>query len=302
MVETLGKYTKFGAKPAIVAKITDLSEQIKGIAKPSNATEVPSAEAGLRATEPQPAPTEKGKGGSSLKAQLEVAGVKPFEEPKPSAALASAERKTTPPVEPRVARAEAIGAKKIERVGEPPPEPLLDAVVDKLREAKQQAYESVREGALTPGSHDVVLGSLSIAGSWIGHNVGYAIPYTALRFGEAALVRSELGRSWLTKITPKDIRTIQKVLEKAPEDKPAVTVAITKGLIDKAQRGEQLPLPLRAFKGLLTEAQLGSILRVIAPPQGSGKKNPRDAEAAAGAGIDTVKGAAKSVWQATAIP
>jgi hypothetical protein len=81
-----------------------------------------------------------------------------------------------------------------------------------------------------------------------------------------ALVSSEFGQRWLSQITPADVKAINDVLAKDPSKTAPVQQAVTNGLIERAKKGQPLP-PLSTFQGLLTRAQLGSILRVVAPPQ-----------------------------------
>src|SRR5208282_550378 len=91
---------------------------------------------------------------------------------------------------------------------------------------------------------------------------------------QAVLVSSEMGQRWLSQVTPADIKAINEVLAKSPDKTPMVQQAITNGLIDQAKQGKPLP-PLSTFSGLLTRAQLGLILRVIAPPkQSSSTRQP----------------------------
>jgi len=192
---------------------------------------------------------------------------------------APAEPPHVAPVEPKVADIEADRAKRLERTDKPVAKPLpeapaapdikrtptVDEVVAKVREAKAEKAKSAKESALTPGRHDAVLAGLSVLGVVGLHNIAYAIPYTVARFGEAALVSSELGQRWLSSVTPRDIQVINEVLAKTPEERASVSKAIADALTAKAKSGQKLP-PLSTFQSLLDKAQMGAILRVVAPP------------------------------------
>jgi hypothetical protein len=90
-----------------------------------------------------------------------------------------------------------------------------------------------------------------------------------------ALVSSEIGQRWLSKITPQDMARINEVLAKTPEERGPVSQAVANGLIEKAKKGEKLP-PLNMFQSLLNKAQMGAILRVVAPPV-QGQSQPAQA-------------------------
>jgi hypothetical protein len=153
------------------------------------------------------------------------------------------------------------------------PEPItVDDVVKKLKEAKGLKAEKVADKMKAVTKYQTALAGL--AGYGIGSaltggggsHLWYAVPYTIVNIGGLAFAHSEAGLSWLSKITPQDVAKIKQVLAKAPEHAAEVQQGITDGLIEKARKGQPLP-PLSTFQGLLTRAQLGSILRVVAPPQ-----------------------------------
>jgi len=155
-----------------------------------------------------------------------------------------------------------------------PKPPNFDDIIKKTQEAKIEQAEKTREQALTLSKHDFTLGLISGISAFGLHSWSYAVPYVLARAGEAVLVSSEMGQRWLSQVTPADIKAINEVLAKSPDKTPMVQQAITNGLIDQAKQGKPLP-PLSTFSGLLTRAQLGLILRVIAPPkQSSSTRQP----------------------------
>lgn len=198
----------------------------------------------------------------------------------PPRAVLPAEPKTptaVAPVEPKLAEIEAERAKKIGRktADRPEPKPIpaapgkaptFDDIVQMTKEAKQEQAKVAKEKSLTPSGHDAVLALISGVGVVGLHSIAYAVPYTVARLGEMALVSSEFGQRWLSKVTPADIKAINEVLAKTPEKTASVQKAVENGLVEKAKRGEKLP-PLSTFDGLLTKAQIGAILRVAVPPQ-----------------------------------
>lgn len=243
---TFARYKGDGAAPDLMAKLRNYSREEKALPKVKAPAAVPE------------------------RAKLPATPV----EPKPVAS-----------VEPKVADLESERTKKTQRVTEdrpaskPLPEalgppPNLNDIIKKTQEAKREGAAEAKESSLTPGRHDAILAGLSAMGVVGLHNIAYAIPYTVARFGEAVLVSSEMGQRWLSRVTPADIKGINEVLAKAPDKKPAVQQAITDGLIAKAKKGEKLP-PLYTFQGLLTRAQMGSILRLVAPPQQQPEPQPQ---------------------------
>lgn len=155
----------------------------------------------------------------------------------------------------------------------PPVEPLtIDKMVEKLKEAKRLGATKATELAKTPRRYDFVLAGISALGlakalgvplGW--HDIAYALPYTVARFGEGALVASRLGQEWLSKVTPRDIEVMNKILDQVPSERPKVQDAVVKGLEAKVKSGGTLP-PLATFNGLLTRAQMIGLLRLVAPP------------------------------------
>jgi hypothetical protein len=149
----------------------------------------------------------------------------------------------------------------------------VDEVVAKLREAKKERAAGAAEASKTFGKHDFYITSLSAIGAVGIHSFAWALPYMTIKFGEIALANSEMGQRWLSQVTPKDISVINEVLAKAPEERGPVTRSVTNALIEKAKKGEKLP-PLSVFQSLLNKAQLGAILRVVAPPVQSQVQQP----------------------------
>lgn len=252
LMQTYAKYNKYGASPTLMSKLRDLNAVNKALPK---SVRVPNMPERLSPT-PEPKLPEK------------------------------------PPVEQLhrdVIPIEEARHQKLERTAQDRPEPkplpeappapdihktlTVDEVVAKVREAKAQGAEDAAESAKTLGKHDLVLGGLSALGVVGLHNIAYALPYTIARFGEMALVTSEMGQRWLSKVTPQDMARINEVLAKTPEERGPVSQAVANGLIEKAKKGEKLP-PLNMFQILLNKAQMGAILRVVAPPTQGQSQSP----------------------------
>jgi len=255
---TFARYKGDGAAPDLMAKMRNLNREERSLPKPPRTMNVP---------------------------------------PKASIPAAPAEPKPVAPVEPTISDIEADRAKKLQRKSEDKPEakplpahpgkaPTFDEIVAKTKEAKLDQAEATKEKALTGSRHDAVLTLLSGLGAVGLHSVAYAIPYVVGRVGEMALVSSEFGQRWLSQITPADVKAINDVLAKDPSKTAPVQQAVTNGLIERAKKGQPLP-PLSTFQGLLTRAQLGSILRVVAPPQSqqstSGQSSQQSASPSAAA-------------------
>jgi hypothetical protein len=266
LMQTFARYEKYGASPKLMSKLRDYNTAAKILSRVK--VKVPDAPERL-------------------------SPLAPIKEPPPVA-----------PIEPAVAELEAKRAKTLERTTQdrpeakpipaPPPapdihpQPTMDVLIEELKKAKKDAAWKAREGALTLKERDKILGGMSLFGWAIGHNIGYAIPYSIAKVGEVMLLRSKVGQEWISKITPQDIRTMQEVLDKVPEHRAEVTKTITDGLIMRAKAGLKLP-PLKIFRGLLSEAQLGAIIRVVAPPQGSGQGKNQSAPPAPSASPATMQ-------------
>lgn len=242
LMQTFARYDKYGASPTLMSKLRNFNAAEKALPK---TVRVPNAPERLS---PPPSPHE----------------------PPP-----------IPSVEPRVGEIEAERVKRLERTAQdkPTPKPLpeppaapdikkqptVDDALTALRQAKAERAKGVAESSKTFGRHDFYIGALSGLGAIGLHNFAWAVPYLAVKFGEMALVNSELGQNWISRITPQDIAKINEVLAKAPEERGSVSQALTNGLIAKARKGQPLP-PLSRFQSLLNKAQIGAILRVVAPP------------------------------------
>lgn len=242
LIHTFARYDKYGASPTLMSKLRNFNAAEKALPKTVKVPGMPER------LSPPVAP----------------------EEPPPVSS-----------VEPAIAGIEAERAKKLNRTAEdrPAAKPLpahpsapdlrkqltLDEAVQRVRGAKKEGAEKAAESAKTLGRYDIVLAGLSAMGVVGLHNIAYALPYTVSRFGEMALVSSDIGQRWLSRVTPQDIAKINEVLAKAPEERGPVSQAVTNGLIAKAKRGQPLP-PLSVFQSLLDKAQIGAILRVVAPP------------------------------------
>lgn len=223
-----GRYTQYGANPELMTKLRTYADEYKTLSKG-------------RASKPTP----PGK----------------FTPPEPPA-----EPKPVPSIEPKVERLRQATTKRAQRLAAPSPEdfrnpPTIDDMVDRLRRAKQEAYPGIHEKSLTPNRYEVIMLALGTGGgAALGHPFAYPLMYTVAKFGEMGLVSSKLGRAWLTKVTPADIKVMNEVLAKTPDLKPQVQAAVTNGLIDKIRKGEPIPAPV-TFEELLTRAQMGSVLK-----------------------------------------
>jgi hypothetical protein len=244
LIETFARYNKYGAAPALMAKLRNYNALASALPR----VKVPNAPSRLV----PPAPPA---------------------EPAPIA-----------PVEPQLSEIESARAKKLSRTELPAPpdikpNPTVDDVVAKLREAKIEKAKEAREKSLTWTKYDTVLGGISLLGPIIGHNIGYAIPYTVARFGEMALVNSEFGQNWLSRVTPQDIKVINEVLDKAPEERAPVTQAVTDGLAQRVRHGDRIP-PLSTFQTVLSKEQIGKVMRAATGSPASKSPTPTASPAA----------------------
>jgi hypothetical protein len=190
--------------------------------------------------------------------------------------LASSARKYNA-VEKTLPKKVKVPAKPVYSPPEKLPEPTLEEIIKKTQEAKLEQAGIAKEKALTPTGHDAVLGLISGIGVVGLHSIAYAIPYTVARLGEMALVSSELGQRWLSKITPADIRAINEVLNKVPDKRSSVGKAITNGLVEKAKNGQPMP-PLNTFAPVLNNEEMQQVMQAamkaktnpVATPAGGG--------------------------------
>jgi len=265
LMETFARYNKYGAAPTLMAKLRNYNALESALSK----VRVPSAPARLV----PPAPPA---------------------EPAPVA-----------PVEPHLSEIESARAKKLSRTDPPAPpnikpNPTVDDIVAKLREAKAEKAREAREKSLTWTKYDTVLGGISLLGPVIGHNIGYAIPYTVARFGEMALVNSRFGQAWLSSITPQDIKVINEVLDKVPEERTPVTQAVADGLVQRVRHGDRIP-PLSTFQTVLSKEQIGKVMRA-ATGSPTGKSSTPTASPAAESDVEMARRVNRQPVSASATP
>lgn len=257
LIETISKYKDSGANPSLFDETRRYSREAKSgkvnVSRyPGNVESVPSKVS---------VPKAPGK--------LDIPA--PPKEPAP-----------VPSPDAKVAAIEGEGAKRVERATEDKPEPkplpatpvpeaakklpTTDELVKELKEAKTKKAKGFAEDQSRPTKHDAIMIAVATAGAGAAGHLGYAAIYLPIRFGWSKFLRSEVGMRTMTRITEADVKTMREVLDKMPEEKPAAQQAITGWLTEQAKAKKPMP-PLKTFEGLLDKAQIGAILRLIAPPQ-----------------------------------
>jgi hypothetical protein len=159
----------------------------------------------------------------------------------------------------------------------PPPEvkplPTVDEMVKELKKVKAETTRKFNRQESRPTRHDMTM--VAVASKEAMTDTarmfrGYAISYLGVRFGFKRLIGSEIGRRWLSEVTPQDIEVMQHIYDRMPAEKADASYAIVDALREKILAGEKTP-PLSTFQGILDKAQLGSLLRLMAPPQQAAK-------------------------------
>jgi hypothetical protein len=243
LMQTYAKYNKYGASPTLMSKLRDLNAVNKALPKSVRVPNMPER----LSPPPEPKLPEK------------------------------------PPVEQLhrdVIPIEDARHQKLERTAQdrpepkplpiPPQPPTLDGMIAELKKAKLEKAKEFGAGQAHLRTYDLVAAMELLSKL---PNITYPIMYVGARIGWGIMANTELMKAWLSKVTPKDVKILTETLDKMPEERAAASQAVADGLIEKAKKGEKLP-PLSTFQWLLNRAQMGAILRVVAPPTQGQSQSP----------------------------
>lgn len=228
LLTTFKSYARYGASPESLAKLRDTDMELKSLPKP-------------RFVPPATAPNVP-------------------DRPVPPAPV-------TPPVEDiqgveakrsrDLRRLEAAKASKIDKAMRAK---TPDEMLKGLQDAKQDRAADRLDKLSTIGRHDLIMGSVALLGAGLAGHVGYALIYLPLRFGELAAANSKKFEEVLSRVTDRDVDTINQMYERNPAMKAEGQKALADVLIERAKAGKP-PVKLSILGKFLSPAEMGRVLR-----------------------------------------